>query len=277
MGSKSSTETTTSKPLEEQYAQLKNMWGGAENLYNNHRMDYYGESTVGGRDDLSIAARDATAQLGSTPDYTDSAKQFLGQVMGGDFMGGPGQNPMLDEKFKVMSDRIGEQYNQITAPSTATRFAGAGRSGSDAYRNAMGQNERNLGESLGRTATDVYYGDYNNRMQDRMQGLGATTALRGMEYGDIGQMRGQGAIEEQYGQRQLDDSINRFNFNQQETENRFDRYAGRVGQPNSWGTNVKQTTGGGGVGAGILGMLGKVGGAMFTGGGSLAAGGLFGR
>lgn len=273
-----SEQTTTNMPLPEQYEQLKKYWAEAGAMYQ-QPLEQYGGSTVSSRDQLSLDARDLVGGLGQE-EYREAGRGFMTDVLGGEFMGGQGSNPLLDQKFQVMSDRISESYNRIVAPGTAGRFGAAGRSSSIGYDKAEGQDQRNLTEGLGRVATDVYYGDYNNRMQDRMAALGMLPGFAATDRADIGEKRAQGMVEENYSQRQLDDLIAKFNFGQLEPEARLDRFGGRVSNSLGFGTSTQtgSTSSGSAMTLGIMGLLGTLGGAALGGpvgaslGGMLAGG-----
>lgn len=275
MGKGETSQSSTSEPLPEQYDRLRGnlgglpegIWGEADRLYQDAKQ-YFPGSTVGQRDQASGTARSLTAGL-SDVDYTNDARDFMGQTLRGEFMGGPGQNPMLDERFAQMSGRIGEQYNRIVAPGTSSRYAGAGRINSAAYRKSVDQDQVGLGRALGETATNVYYADYENRMDDRMSALGLTPGMRAVEHADINQNRQQGGIEEGYYQRLLNDSISRFNFNQNEPEGRLDRYQSRIMNPGGMGTTTSSMTSPDNtllsLGLGLFGLGGSLGGGWLAG------------
>jgi hypothetical protein len=273
MSSGTTTTETESKPLPEQYEQIKKFWEESGRLYDTPLQDFPG-SQVGQRDDASIRAGEMTEGLAGQ-EFKQSGYDFMNQTLQGDFMGGPGENPTLDAKWSAMSDRIGESYNRIVAPGTASRFAGAGRSGSMANMKSEGQDQRNLSEGLGRTQADIYYGDYNNRMRDRMQALGLMPAVSSVGYQDISENRKQGVIEENYTQRLLNDQVRRFNFAQLEPEQRLDRFGQRVNQNNGWGVNTSTAPDNSGqaIGLGVLGAATTLAGTALGGplGGALAS------
>jgi len=259
---------STQKPLSEQYAALRNIiWPESKELFK-RELEFFPGSTVGPRDQFSGQAQQGVRAL-QQPDFSQEAQSFIGGVLGGDFMKGRGQNPELDARFGVMSDRIREQYQRTVAPQTASRFAGAGRTGSGAHNAAMNLDQTNLGRALGETATNVYYQDFENRMNDRMQALGLAPGVRGIQHSDIEQARTQGLVEEAYSQRLVDDAIARFNFAQQEPESRLDRFQQRIITPGGYGTSIQQvpTAGNAGlsIGLGVMGLLGQLGGAGLMG------------
>jgi len=254
MGSKesgSSQSETISKPTPERAEAIKKFLAMATNQ-SDVPLEFFGGNTVAGRDSSSIDARRQVEGLGGEG-YRTSATSYLGDVLDGKFMGPQGENPLLDDRFDMLAKRVEEQQKRIVQPGLQTRFAGSGRSFSDAKDKAFQQNDRDVTRELGDIGTGIYYEDYNRRMADRQQAVGLTSSLQGLEYQDIGQRRQQGAIEEDYNQRLLNEDINRFNFNQTEPEQRIDRFGNRVQKNLGFGTNNTQgSTGTGDAGAGSL-------------------------
>ena len=285
MGESSEKTETNSTPLPEIYERLQQVgWPAVDDMFSAQK-EFYPNSTVVNRDRFSGAARDLTSEYfghdtAGGPTTAEASKAFHGDVIGGAFMGGPGSNPMLDERFKVMSDRISESYKRIVGPQTATRFAAAGRTGSGAYNAAIDMDQRNLGETLGRTATDVYYGDYENRMRDRMQALGMGGLVQGMQMNEIGATRQQGMIEEDWDRQYLNEDIARHDFSQNEMDVRLDQFLNRLGQSGAgFGRNTTKTQSSNGnigaqIGLGLLGSATSLAGAGMMGGafsGAMAA------
>lgn len=261
MGKGGGESQTTSVPWGPQADQLRDFFAQAGQR-SQIPLEYFPGSTVAGRDRQSVLARQQTEGLGSSA-YRQSGQQYIGQVLGGDFM--KAGNPHLDDTFDALSSKVTETFNRNVMPGVNSRFAGAGRSGSSAHGLSAGAAQGQLADSLSEIGSKIYYGDYENRTRDRMQALALSPAIQGLEYQDIGQRRGQGMVEENYMQSLLNDSISRFNFNQTEPEARLDRFGNRVGGgANSFGATT-QTGGGnsGALGAGILGLLGTIGGSFF--------------
>ncbi len=271
------TETTTkNEPWGPQGEELKKFYTAAGEQYG-QPLEYFPGSTVGGRDRQSIIAGDLTAGLGQQ-EYRQAGQKYIGQVLGGDFMGG---NPHLDAMFDQMSQRITQNYQRVVAPGVNSSFGRAGRAGSSAHGLSMGAAQGRLADSLSDAGTRIYYNDYEQRTADRMEALGLSTGIQNMEYQDINQMRSQGVIEEDYTQRLLNDSIARFNFAQTEPEQRLDRYGQRITGNLGFGTTTSSTSGGGGGGAalglGILSTLASAAGTFYGGpAGGMAAGALVG-
>ena len=251
-----SEQTTSTVPWGPQAEQLQKLFGLAEEQQQTP-IEYFPGQTVAGRDPSSVQARGATQGLG-TAQYRQAATGFLGKLMGGGFMGGQGANPRLDAMFESMSGKVSEQFNRTVMPGINTQFAAAGRGSSSARDRSAGQAQTNLARGLGDVGAQIYYGDYENRMRDMMQGLQLTPALQNLEYQDIGQQRQQGAVEEDYMQRLINADIQRFNFGQQEPGQRLGRYSDIVQNNLGFGTTTQTgipDNSGASIGLGVGGML----------------------
>lgn len=281
-GKKTETQTTTQKPLQEVYDILKSTgWPEIERMYATPQ-EYFPGDTIAGRDPLTAMTNQMTQDLFTGPGTTaEAAKAFHGDVLGGKFMGGPGQNPMLDDRFADMSRRIEENYKRIIGPQTMSRYAAAGRTGSDAYNSAINQDQANLARGLGETATSVYYQDYENRMRDRMNAMAMSPMIQGLDITGLNQLRGVGSMNEGYAQQQINDQIARWEFGQQEPEMRLDRLLARLGQTTAgYGTTTQRISRpdntGLSIGMGLLGMAGTLGGAALMGPMGASLGGMLG-
>jgi len=190
-------------------------------------------------------------------------------------MGGQGQNPQLDAMYEMMSRKIGQQYNRTVQPGITSRFAGSGRLGSPAEMHARGVAQEGLGQALGDTATQLYYGDYQNRMQDRMTALGMAPGIAGMDRADIGLQLQGGAIDESYQQSLINDQMQRYQFGQTERYAALGQYAQTIsgisgnystttstGMPGQSGAQT-----GVGIGMGVLGIIAS----LYTGGAAAPA------
>lgn len=260
---------------------IQQIMSEAQGLYQDPRTQFQGQM-VAGRSDLTAQGLEGIGGLGGQG-YGQDAQDFLGQTLRGEFMGGQGQNPQLDSMYEMMSRRIGQQYNRTVQPGITSRFAGSGRLGSPAEMHARGVAQEGLGQALGDTATQLYYGDYQNRMQDRMTALGMAPGIAGMQRADLGLQLQGGAVDEDYQQRLINEQMGRHEFGQTERYASLGQYAQTIGGiAGQYGTTTGTAPGGPGgaqlglgVGMGVLGIIAS----LYTGGaaapvvaGPLAAG-----
>lgn len=181
-----------------------------------------------------------------------------------------GRNP----EFQGMVDR----GMQALRPSIDSQFAGAGRLGSGAHANAMASAGANM-------AGNLAYGDYQ---QERSNQLGAANQLMGGDMqarqlgaGLLGQastndqnniqaMLQGGQITEDYAGRALEDSMNRFNYNQNLQWDQIGKYMslinGNYGQsgttqqvaPIYGNSGLSSMFGGASAAGGLLGGIGQL-------------------
>ena len=223
----------------------------------NDPLQFFTGSTVGERSADTGVSQQLTRELLNGNRASDYANDFLGQVAGGDFMQPGGGNPYLDDTFDVLSDRIGEKFNQIVTPTVNSRFAASGRSGSPAAGRARGRTDETLARELGELGTQIYYGDYEQRLGDRFSAAQLAPSLDQNELGLIGSVGAVGADNENYTQRLVNDAIQRFNFAQNEPEVRLDSYINRVqGAAGGYGTNQQVVPTGDSTGSAIAGVAG---------------------
>jgi hypothetical protein len=129
---------------------------------------------------------------------------------------------MMDQDFNRFFQRaskgIGDEFQNVVMPSIASRFGGAGRTGSGAEKEmterAMGQ----YGEMLGNIGTDIYGQERGRQMgaigglgslwgqgaQNRMGYAGMAPSMAAMDYSDIGRLAGVGEQKRGYEQQAYD-------------------------------------------------------------------------
>lgn len=183
-----STQTVRNETVVDPFTQ---QWRGqlyneAKNLYRDGPMEYFPNSTVtpydartyAGLDMLENVAQEGipaysqavqavTGQLGSVNPATQYAQDFAdGNTAGTQAMAGflPGaENPYLDRMYEQGAERVMNDVN--------TQFAKAGRLGSGAYTEA-------LGDSLGNLYTNIYAPAYET---ERNRQMSAASAVAGNE------------------------------------------------------------------------------------------------
>lgn len=229
-------------------------------------MQQYAGDRIAPESALTIAGFDAAKEYART-DTADALRGFAGEAMGGF-----AANPMLDQTFDAAARGITRNFQRTVVPGIDSRFAAAGRTGSSANQRALEVGYEGLGNSLNDLATQFYYRDYENRMGDRFKGAELLAGADQLEQGKVNFLAGTGAREEYYGQRVIDDLIQRFQFQQQEPQARLDTFGQRVGAGGNYSTTTGVPTGAGGSDPALaigLGLLSAI--ATIYSGGSAAA------
>jgi len=227
-----------------------------------NQQEFFPGSTVEARSADTSLSFDMLREFTTGNNPSAAAGEFLGEVMGGDFMPGAEGNPYLDDVFDVQSRRVTEAYQRTVMPTLNSRFAGAGRSGQGAHAAGQRGADRTLGRTLGDLSTEVYYGDYERRMGDRFKAAGMSSQVNQSNLQNIGALRALGQDQESYEARLLGDAMQRHQFAQQEPEARLDRMGQRLGVGSGFGTQTQpaapQGNAGLSAGLGIMSMIATI-------------------
>lgn len=227
-GGAKSKSVSSSQPWTAQQPYLKDLFARAQGIAN-QPLQYFPDSTVAERNPYTEQALTAQARRGlAGSDLNREAQSYTQAVLSGEHLG---SNPWLDQMYDRAAKAVSNTYNRTVLPGIETRFAGANRSGSDAYQRARRIANEELGDSLGGLATSIYGGAYEAERSRMGEAMRAAPTLAMQDYVDTGQAAQAGLSQEQLAQRQLDDLVKRFQFNQDEPFTRASRYAALLGQP----------------------------------------------
>lgn len=221
----SQTTVQKSEPWEGQKPYLNQVYQQAEGLRSTPQQYYPGSTVVpqSGQTLDALAAMENRARTGS-PIQQAGNDQYLA-TLNGDYLN---SNPYLDAMYNRAARPLTEQYMNATAPTTQAAFAKAGRYGSGAYDQAQSTNESNLGRALGELSTDIYGRSYESERQRQDQAMQNAPQYSQGDYLDAMQLANVGSQYEQQAGLNLQDQVNRWNFQQQEPWTRLGNYASLV-------------------------------------------------
>lgn len=296
-GSQTTTTVQKADPWSGVQPGLANLYSRAGNWMNSSTPNYYPGATiapVAPETEQSLNAQAMRARTGNP--VINQAQGELTSTIGGDYLGNTpasylyapsatgemlNANPYLDRMYDRAANRVGRQFQDIVNPAIASRYGMAGRTGSGAEMQAYGQAQRELGDTLENLATNVYGGNYaqERALQNQaIAGIGQdwqqerTNQLRGMlfapemakqDYTDIQMLGDVGAQRQSLEQQRINDSINRWNFEQNKELEKLQQYNTLLQGGTSFGTTTGAQTqplyqnkgagalGGAAVGAGI--------------------------
>lgn len=92
-------------------------------------------------------------------------------------------NPYIDATYNMAADKV--------KAGVGSQFEGAGRYGSGANQDVLGQN-------LGNLATQIYGGNYNQERQRQQEALGMAPMMQGADYNNIAALAAAGKTKEGY-------------------------------------------------------------------------------
>tara|TARA_R100001440_G_scaffold60761_2_gene80618 strand:+ start:5944 stop:6762 length:819 start_codon:yes stop_codon:yes gene_type:complete len=260
------TTTTSAEPSEFVRPYLTEAFDQAQNLFQSSTPNYFPNQTYADfSPETETALQLATARATGGNPLLGSAQSEINNILQGNYLS-PTSNPFLQGL-----------YNQMAGDVTAgvqSQFSKAGRLGSAA-------NQRVLAEELGDLATRVYAPNFQAERQNMMAATQLAPQLAQADFQDIQALAGVGQQRESQEMAKIQDSINRFDFEQQKPMFKLREYLASIGSP--YAQTVSQTqpvfrnTGAGLLGGAMAGsqiasgiqgfnpMLGAVGGGLLGG------------
>lgn len=232
------TQTTSSEPWGPQQDHLKNIFSGAQQAYESDAPQYFQGSTVVGfspQTEGALQSMEARAVAGS-PLQQQAMRQAQNTVEG-QYLNA---NPFLSGAITLATDPIVEQWNNQIAPGIDSSFAGSGRMGSGLYAQQRNQAENTLGRSLTDMSSKMAYANYNSERDRQQQMAQAAPSMAQSDYADMQRLMAVGGAREGQEQTQLQDQINRFNFEQNRPWEQLAKYSGMVG--GGYGSTSTQAT-----------------------------------
>lgn len=221
-GGGGTTTTTNSDPWEGQQPFLTDIFGKAQDLYNAPGPSYYPNSTVSPFTDQQKAAFDQVYQFGmggGSPAMSGAVGNVADTLSGNYLMAG---NPY----FSAMSDRIAAEV--MPRVNASFEAAGRGDSGLASRAAALG-----LGDAIGGLA----YQNYGTERGNQMTAAGLAPAIDQGLYSGLNAATGAAGMYQNMSQQQLNDLVNRWNYEQNLDWNKLGNYSQMV-QGNYGGTTT---------------------------------------
>lgn len=210
---------TVNAPWTGQQPFLSDVFTRAQNQFNAGPHSYYPNSTVVPFSNQTQQALGRLEAAGNDPNsLTRQAQGNLGQTLRGDFLSAG--NPY----FSGMMDRVANQIR----PRLDAQFSGANYGGS-LHQGAMAS-------ALTDAASNLAYQNYGQERGNQMQGMLFAPQLNTADVAPLVQV---GQMREDLASREMQDQINRFNFNQSAPDEALRRYASLVAG-GQWGGSQTQ-------------------------------------
>jgi hypothetical protein len=130
----------------------------------------------------------------------DAAKgQLTSTINGGGFQSNPylqQSNPYLQSSIDSAQGDLARNYNLAVKPQTESAMISSGSFGNSGLQQIQGEQQRNLAQEMGRTASNMRFADYQNQSQmynserDRqMAAVNAAPNLANADYTDLQAMQ----------------------------------------------------------------------------------------
>ena len=220
-----STTVQKSEPWEGQKSHLTNIYGQAQNL-SGTPPTYYPGSTVtpfSQQTEDALNSIEGRARTGSGVQAAGN-QQMLNTIQGGYL----NANPYLDSMYNRAARPVAENFANSVAPSIQAQFGRAGRYGSGLYQQAQSTAQDNLGRTLGEMGTDIYGRAYESERGRQQEAIRGAPEYAAKDYQDAQALMGVGGQREAQASMQLQDLVNRYNFDQQAPWSNLGNYASLV-------------------------------------------------
>jgi hypothetical protein len=215
-GSNPTNVTTTSEQEPSDYIRpyLDIAMDDAQALYQSDTPNFYPNATYVNFSPETDTALELTKQraLAGNP-LLGSAQTEINNILSGNYLD-PNSNPYASAMFNQMAGDVTSNVNSL--------FTKAGRFGS-------GANQEVLADSLGDLATKIYYNNYQDERNRMVDAVNVAPGLAQEDYSDIQALANVGASREDLEYAKLQDSINRFDYEQQKPYIKLNQYLGSLG------------------------------------------------
>jgi hypothetical protein len=194
----------------------------AQDRYNAAGPSYYQNSTVvpfSGQTEQALQQQETRALAGNP--LVPAAQQQMQSVIAGDYLSAG--NPY----FSQVADRVGESV----LPRVAAQFSASGRYGSPSAQRAASMG---MTDALGALA----YQNYGDERKAQQAAVTSAPQMAMADYADIGQLANVGQMRETQAGAQLQDQINRYNYEQNLQDQKLARYAAQVAGGSYGGTST---------------------------------------
>lgn len=213
-GSKNTTSSTIAKPPEETAPYLPPYLARASELSNAPYQEYGGQQVAGLNGDQTQAFNAVRQRATNGSPVTANANSNAANTLSGQYLD-PSSNPWLSKTYDAAASDLARNYSNAVVPSINSTFSQAGRYGSGAQREAIGDAGRTLGSSLGNLSTQIYGQNYGQERQNQLNVLGQSPQLASADYADAQALVGAGDAQRAFDQENLTSEYNKFLLRQQ--------------------------------------------------------------
>lgn len=178
-----------------------------------------------------------TRAMSGSPIQQAAQQEYLSTVQG------RGVNPFLEGALSGANRRAEEAYTR-GVQGIQSNAASAGRYGSNAMGQQVGQAQDVFGRNLAETAGQLAYQSAEAERGRQMAAVQGAPAYAQADYMDIQKLLTAGQGQEQYQQKALQDAINRYNYEQTLPQQKLQQFTNLFTSVPSGGTSTSTQTGG---------------------------------
>jgi hypothetical protein len=178
-----------------------------------------------------------TRAMSGSPIQQAAQQEYLSTVQG------RGVNPFLEGALSGVNRQATEAYTR-GVQGIQSNAASAGRYGSNAMGQQVGQAQDIFGRNLAENAGQLAYQSAEAERGRQMAAVTGAPAYAQADYMDIQKLLTAGQGQEQYQQKALQDAINRYNYEQTLPQQKLQQFTNLFTSVPSGGTSTSTQTGG---------------------------------
>ncbi len=214
---------------------------GSQQRYESEAPQFFPEATfvpASSETETGLAAITGQALQGS-PIAGEGQRQFQSTLQG-DYVNA---NPYRDAAIGAATDPMRRQFNESTMPSVQAAFSKAGRYGSSALGSEMDRATETINRNIGEVAGGLSFADYGRERGLQNQAIQSSPDFANRRYDDARTLLDVGGAREGYAGNQLQDTMARFDFGQNQPQQKLQEYGSNISRGVYGGTTSgTQTT-----------------------------------
>jgi hypothetical protein len=234
------TQTSTQQPPAYLQPFLTDIAKEAQSQYQSGSPSYFPENTFVPQSPETQQALSALTNRATTGSPLQAAgnQQQLGTVQGDYLNSNPGLVGAIDAAVRPVT----QNFQNAVLPGIASQFSAAGRYGSGAQADALGNASDAYMRNVGDIGSNLSFGNYNMERGIQNQAAQNAPSMAAADYTDPSRLAAVGQQQETYSAAELQDAINRFNFGQNLPNQKLGQYSSAIYGQNQGGTTSATQT-----------------------------------
>lgn len=231
--------STTSSGLDPRlYPLVDTFTAQAQQVANAPWQAYTGDRVAGLNTDQTSALDMIRQQAGNSQVQGQSESALSSFLAGGQ------TNPYLDQMVSKAQQSVADTYNNTVRPNQVAQAVQSGSFGNANLATSQANQDKQLQESLGNVATQMYGGAYQTDQANKLSALGLSPTIQQAGYTNAGQLLNAGNVQQQQQQDVADFAYQQFQDQQNDPYKKLQTMSGVFGTP-GFQTQTTKTSGGG--------------------------------
>jgi len=232
-------KSTTSQGLDPRlYPLVDTFTSQAQQVANTPYQAYTGERFAGMNTDQTQAL-DMIRQQAAGSQVQGQSESALSS-----FLAGGQTNPYLDQMVSKAQQSVADTYNNTVRPNQIQSAVNSGSFGNANLATSQANQDKQLQESLGNVATQMYGSAYNTDQANKLSALGLSPSIQQAGYTNAGQLLNAGNLVQNQAQDKADFDYQQFQEQQNDPYKKLQAMSGVFSTPGFQTQTTTQSGGG---------------------------------